>query len=205
MNTRHIAQISGWSYVIIFFAAIFANFFVLEGLKTEPLEMIVHQSALVKTGILAFLWVIVCDVIVAWGLHMMYKRHLLSVLSTLFRMMHAAIFAVAIGALVFTLSANTSEQVLLYVKIFETLWLIGLFFFGGHLLMLGKIAPLPSIIRIGITAAGIMYMVDTMAHFTLSNYADYAGIFLALVAIPSIFGEMALAGWLLTKAEKHNT
>lgn len=42
-----------------------------------------------------------------------------------------------------------------------------------------------------------MYMVDTGAHFVLENYQSYADIFLALVAIPSILGEMAFSIWLL--------
>ena len=36
-----------------------------------------------------------------------------------------------------------------------------------------------------------MYKVDTAAHFVLPDYENYASIFLALVAIPSIAGEMA--------------
>ena len=47
-----------------------------------------------------------------------------------------------------------------------------------------------------------MYMVDTVAHFSLSSYAEYSDVFLALVAIPSILGEMAFAIWLLLKGGK---
>ena len=44
-----------------------------------------------------------------------------------------------------------------------------------------------------------MYMVDTAAHFLLSAYNAWAPVFLALVAIPSIIGEMSFAVWLLVK------
>jgi hypothetical protein len=47
-----------------------------------------------------------------------------------------------------------------------------------------------------------MYMVDTVAHFLLQNYKEYSSIFLALVAIPSIIGEMSLAIWLLVRGGK---
>lgn len=47
------------------------------------------------------------------------------------------------------------------------------------------------------------YMIDTGAHFLLSNYDGYGSIFLALVAIPSIIGEMSLAVWLLVKGGKN--
>ena len=45
-------------------------------------------------------------------------------------------------------------------------------------------------------------MLDTLAHFLLSNYSDYAAIFLLLVAVPSILGEMSFALWLLIKGGK---
>jgi len=37
-----------------------------------------------------------------------------------------------------------------------------------------------------------MYMLDTIAHIVLPNYEAYTSIFLALVAIPSILGEMSI-------------
>ena len=46
---------------------------------------------------------------------------------------------------------------------------------------------------------GVMYMEDTTAHIILPNYQDYSSIFLALVAIPGILGEMALTIWLLVR------
>ncbi|MFZ0391940.1 MAG: DUF4386 family protein, partial [Calditrichia bacterium] len=88
------------------------------------------------------------------------------------------------------------------VDIFNTIWLIGLFFFGIHLILLGKIIGKPVFIAVFLVVAGIMYMADTTAHFMLANYAAYASLFLALVAIPSIFGEMSLAVWLLAKGGK---
>ncbi len=45
-------------------------------------------------------------------------------------------------------------------------------------------------------------MVDTSAHFLMDNYDSYSDVFLTLVAIPSIFGEMAFTVWLLIKGGK---
>lgn len=69
--------------------------------------------------------------------------------------------------------------------------------YGFHLILLGRILKRPRIIAVFLVIAGIMYMLDTAAHFMLVNYADYASVFLTLVAVPSIFGEMALSVWLL--------
>lgn len=202
MKPRTLSLIAGVSYLIIFFAAIFANFFVLQSILNDPLNTIQQNHMVVRFGILAFLITVVFDVVVAWALYELFKEHSLSGLSTLFRMMHAAIMGVAIFALVVALDSVTSQEILNQADNFNIIWLIGLFFFGVHLILLGNIIGKPKIIAIFLVIAGIMYMVDTAAHFLLPDYETYASVFLALVAIPSIFGEMSFAVWLLAKGGK---
>lgn len=202
MKPGSLAKTAGISYFIIFFAAIFANFFVLESILNDPLGAIQQNHMMVRAGILAFMITVVFDIVVAWALYELYIKHSLSLLSTLFRMMHAAIMAVAIFALPQALTMSNAPDILGQVDIFNTIWLIGLFFFGIHLLLLGKIIGKPMIIAIFLIIAGAMYMVDTAAHFMLENYEAYGSVFLALVAIPSILGEMSFAVWLLLKGGK---
>lgn len=199
MSKRKLSLIAGISYLIIFFAAIFANFFVIESILKDPVLTISENHMMVRFGILAFLITVGFDVVVAWALFELYKDHVLSLPSTLFRMMHAAIMGVAVFALVLALSSTGSQEILSQIEIFNIIWLIGLFFFGTHLILLGKIIGRPRLIAIFLAIAGTMYMVDTTAHFLLPNYDSYAAIFLAMVAIPSIAGEMAFAIWLLIK------
>jgi glucan phosphoethanolaminetransferase (alkaline phosphatase superfamily) len=202
MNLRQLSIIAGISYLIIFFAAIFANFFVLESLLADPLETVQQNNLMVRFGILAFLVAAVFDVVVAWALFEMYKKHAFSNLSTYFRIMHAAIMGVATFALILALKSTTSTEILDYVEVFNILWLIGLFFFGIHLILLGRIIKKPTIIMFFIILAGAMYLLDTAAHFLLANYNEYSSIFLALVAIPSVIGEMSFSVWLLVKGGK---
>jgi len=202
VSSRKLAIIAGSSYLIIFFAAIFANFFVLEAILKNPLEMVTENHLTVRFGILAFLITVVFDVIVAWALYELYKGHVLNLPSTLFRMMHAAIMGVAIFALPQVLSLDSNAAIMQQVNIFNTIWLIGLFFFGIHLMFLARIIRNPKLIALFLLLAGLMYMVDTCAHFLLPNYSDYASIFLAMVAIPSILGEMSFAIWLLARGAK---
>lgn len=204
MNKRKLSVIAGISYLIIFFAAIFANFFVLQSLLADPVLTIGENHMIVRFGILAFMITVVFDVVVAWALLELYKNHVLSLLSTLFRMMHAAIMAVAIFALVVALSSTGSQEILKQADIFNVIWLIGLFFFGIHLILLGRIIGKPGIIAIFLVIAGVMYMIDTAAHFVLPDYESYASVFLALVAIPSILGEMAFAIWLLVRGGRES-
>ena len=202
MKPRKLAITAGASYLVIFFAAIFANFLVLQSIFTEPLATIQVNHMMVRFGIMAFMITVVFDVVVAWALFELFRTHHLSGLSTLFRMMHAAIMGVAVFALVVALKETTSEAIIRQADIFNIIWLIGLFFFGIHLILLGKILGRPKLIAIFLVIAGIMYMVDTTAHFVLPDYDSYASIFLAMVAIPSILGEIALAVWLLVKGGK---
>lgn len=120
-------------------------------------------------------------------------------------MTHAVIMGVAIFSLPVVLTLNSSEAILKQVNDFNTIWLIGLFFFGAHLILLAKIINSPKFITWFLTLAGVMYMVDTSAHFILPNYETYEDFFLALVAIPAMVGEMSLAIWFLFKGGKENT
>lgn len=202
MKPRTLSIVAGLSYLIIFFAAIFANFFVIESILKDPLATIQENHVMVRFGIITFLITVVFDVVVAWALYELYKENNLSGLSTLFRMMHAAIMGVAVFALPFAVTSTTDQEILRQVDIFNTIWLIGLFFFGIHLILLGRILGKPKLITVSLIIAGFMYMADTSAHFLLHDYDKYSSIFLALVAIPSIFGEMALSIWLLVKGGK---
>ncbi|MDX1351509.1 MAG: DUF4386 domain-containing protein, partial [Thiomicrorhabdus sp.] len=193
MRLRTYSMIAGLSYFVIFFAAIFANFFVIESMLAAPLQSIQQDGLMVRLGILAFLITVVFDVVVAWALYELFKQHVLSVLSTLFRMMHAAVMGVAIFALPIALQATTDQQVLQQVEVFNTIWLIGLFFFGIHLLLLSRIVDAPKFIVLFLAIAGLMYIADTVAHFILPNYESYAAMFLLFVALPSVVGEMSLA------------
>jgi len=202
MKPRQLSILAGVSYLVIFFAAIFGNFFVLEAILASPVETVTQNHMMVRFGILAFLLTVVFDVVVAWALYELYKDHFLSGLSTYFRMMHAAIMGVALFALPMALRATTETEILRQVDIFNIIWLIGLFFFGIHLILLARIIQKPKIISFFLVLAGLMYMIDTAAHFLLPNYDEYSSVFLVLVAIPSLIGEMSFTIWLLVKGSR---
>lgn len=199
MTNRNLSLIAGTSYLVIFFTAIYANFFVLDSILADPVGTLENANMHVRFGAIAFLIAAVCDTIVAWVLYRLYPEHPFSLLSTFFRLMHAAIMGLAVYALIETLPLTSGEAILAKVDTFNTLWLIGLFFFGFHLMLLGRIVRHIKIIPYMLMFAGAMYIIDTVAHFVMPNYAAYASIFLTLVAVPSIFGEMAFSLWLLFK------
>lgn len=204
MSKENLYRIAGISYLGIFFCAIFANFFVLEGIKKDPVSMVVDNMTLVSLGAMAFLIAAVLDTIVAWALKDLFAKHPLTTPSTYFRLVHAVIMGIAVFALVLLRGQTDVIVILGQVDIFETIWLIGLFFFGVHLMMLSKIlkGSAPIWITLALFVAGAMYMLDTFAQFVFTSYDLYADIFLTLVIIPSILGEMSLSIWLLLKSRK---
>ena len=188
--------------MIIFLAAIFANFGVIENIGDDPLLFIENNTLLFKLGIVAFLVTVVFDVVVAWALQELYKNQTLSLLSTFFRLSHAIIMGIAIFKLLEVLDFNSNEEILINLKAFNRIWLIGLLFFGIHLILLGRIAKANTFIKWFLILAGVCYMLDTLAYFILPNYEDVASVFLILVATTSIIGEMSFAFWLITEHGK---
>ena len=202
MNTRKLSVVAGVSYWVIFLLAIYANFFVLESLILNPVETVTDNHQHIRFGALAFLFAAVFDVVVAWALYRMYKGNQLIDLATWFRIIHAVLMGAAVFALLPILKLTESSAILAQVDTFNTLWLIGLFFFGFHLMLLARIVSSIKFISYMLAAAGFMYVVDTVAQFSLVSYVNYTDVFLLLVAIPSVLGEMSFAVWLLVRGGK---
>lgn len=202
MTNRRLSFIAGASYLIIFFTAIYANFFVLENILDEPLRVIGDLKTHTGIGAIAFMIAAVFDVVVAWALYEIYKNNQLNKLSTWFRIMHAGIMGMAVFSLIIATDLSSREEILMQINIFNTIWLIGLFFFGVHLILLSKIIKGVKMIPILLGIAGTLYVIDTVAHFTFQNYDNYAHIFLVIVSVFAILGEMSFALWLLIKGGK---
>lgn len=224
VSTRTAARVAGIGYVSIFFLAIFANFFVREGLvvpddAAATMANIVDSEGLFRAGTVAFLAVFVIDIVVAWALYIVFRpvNRDLSLLSAWSRLAYTLFLGVAVvffymvleivsGADYFqSFSAGQLDaQVMLYLDAFNFTWLVGLAGFGLHLILVGALIRranvAPRALPLLLIAAGIAYILDTLANTVLANYQDYADLFLAMVALPSVIGEMWLGLWLLTKA-----
>ncbi|MGB0100919.1 MAG: DUF4386 domain-containing protein [Nocardioides sp.] len=211
---RAAARWAGLGYVAIFFLAIFANFLAL-GSVLDPGDATATASALVehetafRWGAVAFLAIFLIDVVVAWALYALFRdvHRDLALVSAWFRLTYTVLLGVALVFLYLALElvgSASDDSVLLALRSFDFLWIVGLAAFGVHLVLVGRLvlmtdrAPRP--IAWLLVVAGAAYVVDTVAHVVLSDYERYADAFLALVAVPSVIGEMSLAVWLLLVA-----
>ncbi|MEZ5117756.1 MAG: DUF4386 domain-containing protein [Candidatus Nanopelagicales bacterium] len=221
---RRAALVAGVGYLAIFVLAVVANF-VVRGSLVVPDDAaatyanVAESETLFRAGLIAFLAVFVLDVAIAWGLYLVLRpvAPALSLLAAWFRIVYTVFLGVALvfwaGAIAVTggeefMTAfdqgQREAQVTLLLQAFDWTWLIGLVAFGLHLVVVGGVLVAsrlaPRALGIVLVVAGLAYVVDTLAHALMTSYADYADAFLAMVALPSMVGEMWLALWLLARA-----
>lgn len=223
---RRAALIAGIGYVLLFGLAVFANFFVREGLVvTDDAQAtainIAESNALFRFGLLAFVAIFLIDIVVAWALHIVFRaqHHDLSLVAAWSRLVYTVLLGVAavffFQALVFydsaavadvMSSAERNAQAYVGLELFNSAWMIGLAAFGLHLIVLGFLAArsteTPRWLGRLMIVAGAAYIIDTTAHTVLANYADHADTFLVMVALPSVIAEGWFGLWLLTRAHR---
>jgi Domain of unknown function (DUF4386) len=217
---RRAALIAGLAYVILTVLALFA-IRVLDG-STQPdnpaatVNDIVNSEALFRSGLPAFMVVLIADVVVAWALYVFFQRtsRELSLFAAWFRLLYVAIAAAALlnVPVIFKLMDGTGSatalekgqrdvQVMLSLDAYNYGFFLALVFFGVHLLLLGfvmvKSDDAPSILGMLVALAGLGYVVINLARVVLPDYRDYENLLLLLLAVLAVPGEFGLVGWLL--------
>jgi hypothetical protein len=217
---RKLGIIGGFGYVVIFITGIFANFFVLEQLKVSGDEALTFQNIhenipLFLRAIIAFIFMVFFDLILTWVLYKIFKSQnpYLTKISAWLRLINALFFGAALVYLFQVLSVAESEatskaiaSVHYSLNAFNNLWLIGLLFFGAHLMvlaiLLNQSKQVFKIIPILLFIAGVGYLMDSTLQFVYADYARIAEISVMVVILPGVIGELSLTGWLLFKAGK---
>jgi hypothetical protein len=213
---KQLARISGIAYLMIFLAGFYANFAVLESLIDKHNSAItasnfINNHIQLGNGLLGFAVMLCFDALLVWSLFGLTKStsKRMSYLASFFRLLHALFFGVALFKLwaayqiTFnaTISTNLQNQVSELLLDFDTLWTVGLLFFGVHLLVLGYLAlksiTIPNAIGILLMLAAIGYIMDSTAKLMMPNYIDYKDVFEMVVIIPSVIGEFSFTVWLL--------
>jgi hypothetical protein len=215
ISARTAARIAGWGILAMALIAPFAEFYVRQRLvvpgdATATASNILANELLMRSGIAAFLVVIVLDVLVAWALYHVFRPVDPSVagLMALFRLVYASIFAVAVVNLVSAVDAtrvaasDTGQPhaaMMRSLDAFDPAWSVGLAFFGVHLGLAGYLALrsgyLPRALGVVLVIAGLGYAFDTFAGLLLPDYEPTA-------ALVTFVGEVALLLWLLIRNAK---
>jgi hypothetical protein len=218
---KQLAKISGIAYSVIFLAGFYANFAVLESLIDSSNPSITTANFLYNhsqfgIGLIGFLIMLFFDLVLVWSLFGMTKliSKNTSYVASFFRLLHALLFGFALFKLweIYQLTFNKSNTTNLQNTVsellfdFDTLWTVGLLFFGVHLILLGYLAIkstyIPKTLGLLLILAAIGYIIDGLAKLFMSNYIDYKDAFEVIVIMPSVIGEFSFTAWLLFKGFK---
>lgn len=223
---QHAALIAGIGYVLLFGLAIFANFVVLDGLVvTDDAQAtatnIAESNTLFRLGLVAFLAVFLIDIVVAWALHIVFRKRDrdVSLVAAWSRLVYTVFLGVAAIFLFQALAyydstgvvdamdaSERSAHALVGLELFNSAWLIGLAAFGLHLIVLGALvarsAETPRWLGPIMAVAGAAYLIDTAAHALIADYTVYADAFLVMVAVPSVIAEGWFGLWLLRRGRR---
>jgi hypothetical protein len=161
-----------------------------------------------RLGVLAWLLIVVLDVVIAWALYRVFRSvsPAVSMLAAVFRFAYAAVLLVAVGQLLravdvltagSTLTAASADGVagraLLELNAFQDLYDLGLFLFGIHLALLGYLSLrsdfIPKVVGVLLVVAGAGYAFDTVG--------AVLDLELPRVSVFTFLGELLLALWLL--------
>lgn len=223
-SPRTAAVTAGVGYVILFVLGVFANFFVREGLVVTgdaqtTAANIIDSEGLFRLGMVSFLVIFLVDVIVAWGLYIVFRRahRDISLVAAWFRLAYTVFLGAALiymfQALQFLTGPGVAENLdrgereahaLVALDTFNSAWLIGLAAFGLHLVVVGglivRTRSAPPVLGWILVVAGAAYVIDTVAHTVLGTYGDYESAFIIMVAVPAVVAEGWMGLWLLLRA-----
>ncbi|EFC42125.1 predicted protein [Naegleria gruberi] len=197
----------------MFFAAMHAEMMVRAKLIIpnnvhQTLDNIRDHNWLFYSGLLSYLIVLMCDLVVSVGMHIYLKRfdEKLSWIVASMRVIYTMIFSYAIIQLFvgfqLALHPKFEKQVtcMKYFEEFEMIFNGALILFGVYLIFAAWLCKKSNLIYkwvcILLAIAGLAYCVDNILKLSYSKeyYVEhYQSVTLPLVAIPAIFGEVGLA------------
>ncbi|MHB9146581.1 MAG: DUF4386 domain-containing protein, partial [Symbiobacteriia bacterium] len=219
VSQRTAAIVTGLGLLLMAVLAPFAYLHVLQNLIVPGDAVTTAANIMASRGpfrisIFLLLIVAILDVVAAWGFYVVLKpvNRSLSLLAAWFRILFAAVFAVALNNLLSVselLSGSPylgvfepgqlSAQAMLFTKAFSNGWQIGLFIFGLHLLVLGyliyKSSVFPRFLGILLVLASFGYMIDSIGILFIPGYH-------MAIASLTFVGEALIIFWLLWRGIK---
>ncbi len=218
-SLRRAGLVAGSALLVLTVLSVYAYVVVIGGLvvdgdAAETASKIADAEVRFRIGIACFALVAVLDVVVAWGLRVLFApvSEIVSGLAAAARVAYAAVLLVATGHLVvaaqlltdpgdragFT-TAELRAQGLLQIDAFTAVWNAGLILFGFHLLLLAwlvfRSSYVPKLLGILLVPAGLGYLIDSFGSTLVNDYSLNVGAF-------TFVGEALLMLWLLARSRR---
>ncbi len=226
MKVKNIVLITGLAYALVFAISIIGNGLYLEKVLDKGNWLLTYQNILefplvFRIGISSWFLVIICDVIVAWGIYILFRstNKELALLSAWMRIIFASIYAIGFLQLfelsilihdnVYIDSFSQSQlvtQTMLSMKHYDSYVNLSFLFFGIHIGLLAYLILQSKLISKSIGYALIIacigYLINSFGSFLSKDFANNQYWFVALVAIPAIVSELSLTIFLIVKNKK---
>jgi hypothetical protein len=206
-SQRTASLVAGVALTLIAVIASLGNFIALEPLITpgdaaKTAEDILNSEAQFRWGIAALIIAAVLDIIVAGALLALFEpvSRNVSMLAAFFRVAYTAVFLVAIIQLLVAVGLlGDPAEAMQAIDAYNTIWLVGLIFFGVHLLLIGYLAYrsgyMAKVFGILLVVAGLGYLADGFVAVLVPNPSVSIGQF-------TFVGEVALMFWLLIRGSR---
>lgn len=216
-NTAH--RLIGISLSFMFVLGIFAEFFVRNQLidfsdTTLTMERIRSSLNLFRTGIAAFLLILLLDMILSVALYRITRpvNAFAALLSVGLRLVYVSTKGFAITGLVLaselyavTNTLATPGTGMYFLKLHHHGFGVALFFFGIHLIalawLLQKSNAVPTIIAWLLYLGGAGYSFNSLASIVTPHQEVIKIAILVVFIIPMTFSELALGLWLWVKGK----
>ncbi|MFD2672150.1 DUF4386 domain-containing protein [Marinicrinis sediminis] len=223
------AVVAGGALLIMAVAAFFSygyvhNSLIDQGDPLHTLQQMEASATLFRMEILGWLLIILCDLLVSWGLYQYFKpiHAAYAVLTGWLRLLYTAILSIAVAQLVVVSSVveetrsgfgGTMEewamQVWLSITAFESIWSMGLIIFGLHLIVAGLVAlravHIPKWIGSLLILAGISYTLINLMYRIVPELESVTAILEMILMAPMMIGELGFAIWLLLRGHKQGS
>lgn len=183
---------------------------------TDPARTVANLEArqlLFRAGICGWVAIAALDVVVALALFGVFRpaNVSLSRLAAWFRVVYAAVFLSALGGFLLALrimgagaaSAGRDALVAASAGQFADVWAVALVIFAIHLGLLGYLAWIsgyvPKLLAALLFLASAAYLVGNVGKLLMPAFGATLD---PVIAVPAALGELALAVWLLVRADR---
>ena len=212
LTKRNTALITGFSIILMAVAAgysvgnVFGSLVVADN-DNLTTENIINDISLFKTGIIGWVVIFICDLIVSLGVYLLFQENnnKLALSTAWLRFFYTIILGIAISRLIMV--SISYENLIYNLNLFNEIWSFGLTIFGLHLICLSYLFYNESVwnklISLLLILAGIGYLVTYIGELVLPNFGNYKQTIEMIFMAPMILGEIGFAIWLLIKGGKN--
>jgi uncharacterized Tic20 family protein len=211
MSPQRLARLTGALYILLVVLGMLGPLtlesMLVPGDAAATAENIDGSRGQFQLSLIAWVVIVAVDVAISVTLYLILApvSRAQSLVTAAFRLVYSAALA-ALLTLMFIASTLLDDgtgrdgEALFALEAFSAGFLAALVLFGIHLVLLGALfyqsRYIPRVLSVLLIAAGIGYVIDSLASLMVDGYG---GILAAVLLTPAVLGEVGLTLWLLIK------